>query len=93
MRTSGRCSKGMDGPDSEETDTGAGRYVWYLASTLEAFKAGQSTTPLTPVIRSRFDDVLSSFRRFDSTSRDSALQLGLRGHPGTEAGHVARVRQ
>jgi hypothetical protein len=112
----------MDGSDSEETDTGAGQYVWYLASTprrppaglraynvgapitdaeytayrsavelleqalakspfaafqercmefmraasnaLEAFKAGQSTTPLTPVIRSRFDDVLSSFRRF-----------------------------
>lgn len=114
----------MDGPDSnsEETDTRAGQYVWYLASTprrppaglrtfnvggpitdaehashrsavelleqalakspfaafqercmefmratsdtLEAFKAGQSTTPLAPVIRSRFDDILSSFRRF-----------------------------
>ena len=122
MGTSGRCVKGMGGPDSEETDTGAGQYVWHLASTprrppaglrtynvgasiadaeyasyrsavelleqalakspfaafqercmefmraasdaLEAFKAGRSTTPLTLVIRSRFDDVLSSFRRF-----------------------------
>jgi len=112
----------VDGPDSRETGTGAGQYVWYLASTprrppaglrtynvgapitdadyasyrsavelleqalakspfasfqercmefmrataeaLEAFKAGRSTTPLAPVIRSRFDDVLSSFRRF-----------------------------
>jgi len=34
------------------------------SEALEAFKAGRSTTPLTPVIRSRFDDVLSSFRRF-----------------------------
>jgi hypothetical protein len=34
------------------------------SDALEAFKAGQSTTPLTPVIRSRFDDVLSAFRRF-----------------------------
>lgn len=31
---------------------------------LEALKAGQSATPLTPVVRGRFDDVLSAFRRF-----------------------------
>ncbi len=33
-------------------------------NALEAFKAGQSTTTLTPVIRSSFEDVLSAFRRF-----------------------------
>jgi hypothetical protein len=37
------------------------RATW---AALEAYKAGQSTTPLTPVIRSCFDDVLSAFRRF-----------------------------
>jgi hypothetical protein len=37
------------------------RATW---AALEAFKAGESTTPLTPVIRSHFDDVLSAFRRF-----------------------------
>jgi hypothetical protein len=34
------------------------------SDALEAFKVGNSTTPLTPVIRSKFDDVLSAFRRF-----------------------------
>lgn len=34
------------------------------SDALEALKAGQSTTPLTPAVHSRFDDVLSAFRRF-----------------------------
>jgi hypothetical protein len=34
------------------------------SDALEAFKAGRSTTPITPVIRSKFEDVLSAFRRF-----------------------------
>jgi hypothetical protein len=34
------------------------------SDVLEAFKIGDSTTLLTPVIRSKFDDVLSAFRRF-----------------------------
>ena len=43
------------------------------SDALEAFKAGQSTTPLTPVIRSRFDDVLSSFRRFTDHGRSKIV--------------------
>lgn len=34
------------------------------SDALEAFKIGDSTTPLTPAIRRKFDDVLSAFRRF-----------------------------
>lgn len=34
------------------------------SDALEAFKIGDSTTPLTPTIRRKFDDVLSAFRRF-----------------------------
>src|ERR1035441_84939 len=51
------------------------------SDALEAFKAGQSTTPLTPVIRSKFDDVLSSFRRF--TDRTAHL-LSQRYGPDSE---------
>jgi len=39
-------------------------YMRATSDALEAFKAGQSTTPLTPVIRGKFDDLLSAFRRF-----------------------------
>ena len=35
-----------------------------ISDALEAFKTGRSTTPLMPVIRSKFEDVLSAFRRF-----------------------------
>lgn len=34
------------------------------ADAQEAFRSGRSTRDLTPVIRSRFDDLLSAFRRF-----------------------------
>lgn len=51
------------------------------SAALEAFKAGQSTTPLTPVIRSKFDDVLSAFRRF--TDRTAHL-LSQRYGPDSE---------
>jgi hypothetical protein len=45
---------------------------------LEAFKAGQSTTPLTPAIRSSFEDVLSAFRRFgDRTAPLLSQRYGL----------------
>lgn len=51
------------------------------SDALEAFKAGQSTTPLTPIIRSRLDDVLSAFRRF--TDRTAHL-LSQRYGPTSE---------
>ena len=38
-------------------------FIRTTSDALEAF-VGNSTTPLTPVIRSKFDDVLSAFRRF-----------------------------
>jgi hypothetical protein len=44
-----------------------GRCMEFMRATsdaLEAFKAGRSTTPITPMIRSKFEDVLSAFRRF-----------------------------
>jgi hypothetical protein len=34
------------------------------SAAVEAFQSGQSTSELTPPIRSRFDDLLSAFRRF-----------------------------
>ena len=51
------------------------------SDVLEAFKAGQSTTPLTPVARSKFEDVLSAFRRF--TDRTTHL-LSQRYGPDSE---------
>jgi hypothetical protein len=51
------------------------------SAALEAYKSGQSTTSLTPVIRDRFDDVLSAFRRF--TDRTAHL-LSQRYGPDSE---------
>jgi len=39
-------------------------FMHATSDALKAFKASQSTTPLGPVIRRSFEDVLSSFRRF-----------------------------
>ncbi len=52
-------------------------FMHATSDALEAFKASQSTTPLTPVIRSKFDDVLSSLRRFmDRTAHILSQRYG-----------------
>jgi hypothetical protein len=58
------------------------------SDALEAFKTGQSTTPLTPVMRSQFDDVLSAFRRF--TDRTAHL---LSQRYGPASGEVHALTQ
>lgn len=58
-------------------------------AALEAFKAGESTTPLTPVIRSRFDEVLSAFRRF--TDRTTHLVSQRCGPDSDEARSLKRA--
>ena len=57
------------------------------SAALEAYKSGQSTTSLTPVIRDSFDDVLSAFRRF--TDRTAHL-LSQRYGPDSEEVRVLR---
>lgn len=62
-----------------------GRCMEFMHATsdaLEAFKAGQSTTSLTPVVRSAFEDVLSAFRRF--TDRTTHLLSQRYGPDSTE---------
>jgi hypothetical protein len=57
------------------------------SEALEAYKTGQSTTPLTPAIRSRFDEMLGAFRRFiDRTAHLLSQRYG----PDSE---VVRVLQ
>jgi hypothetical protein len=58
------------------------------SDALEAFKAGQSTTPLTPVIRSKFDDVLSALRRFADRT---AHLLSQRYGPDSEQVRVLKL--
>ena len=58
------------------------------SDALEAFKAGQSTTPLTPVIRSKFDDLLSAFRRFADRT---AHLLSQRYRPDSEEVRVLKL--
>jgi hypothetical protein len=62
-------------------------FMHVTSDALEAFKAGRSTTPLTPMIRSKFEDVLSAFRRF--TDRTTHL-LSQRYGPDSEEIHMLK---
>lgn len=63
-------------------------FIRAASDALEAFKAGLSTTPLTPVIRSKFDDVLSAFRRFADRT---AHLLSQRYGPDSEEAQVLKL--